>query len=183
VSEESRKRMSENNWIKKLAKEDHPFFGKYHSDETKKRIAEKQKEYCKNKGNQFNLGKSKGRHRWTTIQKLSEANSGREPKWKGRVFLYDGPIGRFKLRSSYELAYANWLDSKGISWKYEPNFRLSDGRSFSPDFQLSTGEIIEIKGFWTDKAKVKWEMFCLEFPDLKKTVLMKEDLQKIGLNV
>ena len=87
------------------------------------------------------------------------------------------------MRSSYELAYANWLDAKEIQWKYEPRFILSDGRAFSPDFQLSNGDIIEIKGYWTEVGRTKWDLFCVEYPLVNKKVLMKSDLIELGLEV
>src|ERR1035438_273729 len=42
----------------------------------------------------------------------------------------------FNFKSSYELAYAKYLDSKGIEWEYEPVFTLSNGTNILPDFKL-----------------------------------------------
>ena len=95
-----------------------------------------------------------------------------------------------KLRSSYELFYAKWLDENNIKWEYEPRYTLSNGLSFSPDFKLFRQgecgiivEIVEIKGYWTKIASKKWELFEKDFSDLKKSVLMKDDLIKLGTRI
>lgn len=160
--------------------------GSHHTEDTKVKISEKNKLFNKEYGNSFLMGKSKGRHTKESIAKLSKSNSGKEPHWKGRIFQYSGPKGSFKLRSSYELFYANWMDSNGIEWKYEPQFKLSNGMTFSPDFQVYGHDriiIVEIKGFWTEKAKNKWNLFTEDFPNLDKQVLYKNDLIKLGMEV
>lgn len=164
-----------------LFPEKHGFLNRPHSDETKLKLSNLQKKHCKKFGNQFITGKSKGKHSKSTITLLSHKNSGKSPKWKGRIFQYKGCTGTFKMRSSYELVYANWMDNQNIQWEYEPQFRLSDGRLFSPDFRLSNGDIIEIKGYWTKKGQEKWDLFCSDYPNLNKKVLMKADLQKLGI--
>lgn len=149
------------------------------TEKIRKKLSKSQKEYCHRFGNQF-AGK---KHKEETKALLSFKNTGKEPKWKGRIFNYNGPNGTIKMRSSYELAYANWLDEQNIGWIYEPSFILSNGKTFSPDFQLSSGDIIEIKGFWTKIGHEKWNMFVQDYPDLNKKVLMKSDLMKLGLEV
>ena len=151
------------------------------TSEIKDILSIKQTQHCKQFGNQFVTGKSKGKHSAKTISQLSHSNSGKEPHWKGRTFLYDGPMGKKLLRSSYELFYAHWLDSQNMGWKYESSFKLSNGKMFSPDFQLNNGVIIEIKGYWSDIGKTKWRMFCTEYPQIKKVVLMKDDLISLGM--
>jgi predicted nuclease of restriction endonuclease-like RecB superfamily len=176
VSDESKQKMSEK------SKGHTRQLGKKRSDATKQLLSEKQQKYCAEHGNQFIIGKSRGKHTVNTINKISDKNCGKEPKWKGRTFQYIGPKGLIKLRSSYELFYANWLDNNGIQWEYEPKFKLSDGKMYAPDFKVLHDDIIiEIKGYWAPIGKKKWEMFCTEYPDVKKKVLMKEDLIKLGM--
>jgi predicted nuclease of restriction endonuclease-like RecB superfamily len=87
------------------------------------------------------------------------------------------------MRSSYELAYANYLDKEGVDWEYEPQYILSNGMGYAPDFRLGDGTIIEIKGFWTEKARAKWDLFCSDNVQLPKQVIMKQDLLNLGLEV
>ena len=180
VSDETRKRMSESSWIRRNP-DKHPFLGRTHDEATRKLLSDKQRAYSRRYGNQFLTGRSKGKHSKDTIARISAANSNKQPRWKGRTFVYDGPHGRIMMRSSYELAYAGWLDEQGISWTYEPRFKLSDGRIFSPDFQLDSGVIIEVKGYWTKRGREKWLRFCNDYPYLEKRVVTKDDLKKIGL--
>lgn len=67
----------------------------------------------------------------------------------GKVQTYTRPDGSdVRLRSTWELAVARWLDRMGIAWEYEPRrFRLED-RTYTPDFWLPTlGVFWEIKGW------------------------------------
>lgn len=94
---------------------------------------------------------------------------------------YEGPMGIHFMKSRWELGYALFLDGEGIQWQYEPRFALKNGRAFLPDFQLSNGDIIEIKGYFRPDAMLKWSMFCLEYPELKKRLLFKNDLKALGV--
>jgi ribosomal protein S14 len=179
VSAETRKKMSDNNYIK--CGGTHPWRGRHHSEHTKKQLSDKQRDYCAAHDNQFVTGKSCGQHSEEVRVRLSKSNSGKEPRWKGRTFQYDGPKGYFKMRSSYELFYARWLDSQNTEWEYEPQFVLSNGKTFSPDFRLGNGVIMEIKGYWAKIGLEKWTLFCTDYPAIEKQVLMKNDLIQLGM--
>jgi len=77
------------------------------------------------------------------------------------------------MRSSWEIEYAKFLDTKGISWLYESKrFTLSDGRTYTPDFYLpATNTYVEIKGHWFPAAKAKFAMFKKEFHNVKIIVI------------
>lgn len=151
--------------------------GKLHSEVTKQLLSQKQEAYCKKHGNQF-----KGRqHSLETRASLSATNSHQKPQWKGRVFEYFGTQGCFKLRSSWELAFAHWLDAYGIFWEYEPKYKLSNGMTYSPDFKLEDSSIIEIKGYWTDKAKLKFQILKSDYPNLDIEVLEQQELINLGI--
>jgi len=85
------------------------------------------------------------------------------------------------MRSGWEVKYAKWLDSQNIAWEYEPSFLLSDGRVYLADFKLNDETIIEIKGYFRPDAKIKWDRFCEEYPELKKQLLMKTELTKLKI--
>jgi hypothetical protein len=123
------------------------------------------------------LGK---KHKQETKAKLSKSASEQNKRYKGN-YTYSGLNKSCGMRSSWEVAYANWLDANKIGWEYEPTFKLSDGRLFTPDFKLECGLIIEIKGYFREDAMVKWTMFCEEYPDIKKQILMKKDLKLMGV--
>jgi len=83
------------------------------------------------------------------------------------------------MRSGYEIKYAKYLDKKGIKWLYESKtFDLGD-TTYTPDFYLpKTKEYIEIKGWWRDDAKKKFELFKKMYPNIKITILDKLELTK-----
>lgn len=98
-----------------------------------------------------------------------------------KKYTYLGASGTYNMKSSWELKYALYLDSIGAQWIYEPLFKLSNGYAYLPDFQLINGDIIEIKGYMRADAQVKWDIFCSEYPHIKKTLLRKDDLKKMKI--
>lgn len=108
--------------------------------------------------------------------KLSITTSNQNKSYKPN-FLYKN----IKMRSSWEVSYAKYLDSQEIRWEYEPKFKLSNNRVYISDFKLEDGTIVEIKGYMREDAKDKWELFCKDYPNLKKSILFKKDLKSIGV--
>lgn len=123
------------------------------------------------------LGK---KHSNETKAKISVATATQNKNYISK-HLYNGSNGPIQMKSSWEVKYATWLDSQKIDWKYEPLFQLSNGYAYLPDFQLSTGDIIEIKGYMREDAQVKWDLFCVDYPSVNKSLLRKDDLKKLGI--
>jgi hypothetical protein len=60
---------------------------------------------------------------------------------------YCGHYKGYYLKSTLEYIYARYLDYMEIEWDYEvQTFELSTGGSYKPDFRLSNGSYVEIKG-------------------------------------
>jgi hypothetical protein len=106
-------------------------------------------------------------------------NSGgrRDGSGRGKKTWYESHIaGRVFLDSSYELAYAIWLDSKNVLWRrnwqkfaYEYEGKQS---FYIPDFYLiAENKYVEIKGYETEKDKAKWEFFPHNLEVLKEVDL------------
>lgn len=119
------------------------------------------------------LGKT---HSLESKCKISASVALQNKSYKGK-FEYKG----FQMKSSWEVRYAEYLDAKNIGWTYEPKFKLSNGYVYLPDFQLSTSDIIEIKGYMRKDAQIKWDMFCADYPSINKSLLRKDDLKKLGV--
>lgn len=90
------------------------------------------------------------------------------------------------MRSQYEIKYVEYLNSKNIKWQYEPRaFELvlnSKETTYTPDFYLpETDEYVEIKGWWRDDAELKYQNFLNKYPEIKIKVLLKKDLQELGI--
>ena len=77
----------------------------------------------------------------------------------------------FYVRSSWEANFARYLIHEGKDFKYEPDsFLLKSGRTYTPDFKV--GDIYyEVKGWWTARAKEKFEQFRLQYPDIKVEIV------------
>jgi len=91
-----------------------------------------------------------------------------------------GIYKEIKMRSSWEIKYARYLDSKNIKWQYEPKtFDLGDS-TYTPDFYLpETNEYIEIKGWWRGNSKKKFKKFKELYPEIKITILEEKEFGKI----
>jgi len=91
------------------------------------------------------------------------------------------PYNGVDFHGTWELLYAKFLDQKNVRWQrckerfsytYENKVRY-----YTPDFYLpDTNEYVEIKGYETEKDKIKWS----QFPG-KLIVLKEKDLKQLGL--
>lgn len=120
-------------------------------------------------------------------------NTGKNNYNYGKIMKHTKNIkyGHTSLCMGYELAYAKWLRKNHIAWRYEPKafplkYEIGEGKiketTYTPDFYLpKTDEFIEIKGWWRDDAEEKFAHFQQQYPNIKITVLMKPELQKMGV--
>ena len=107
---------------------------------------------------------------------------------KGKIWKYSGWRGKggyynkIWMRSSYELSYAKYLDKHQIVWEYEPKAFDLGNITYRPDFYLpEIDEYIEIKGWFTEPAKRKIQLFRDSYPDIKLKLLRKKDLINMGV--
>ena len=82
--------------------------------------------------------------------------SGRDNHAYGKVYgggihrvWWNLPDGRrVSLRSTWEAAFAHWLEENGYSYEYEPRTFDLDGLTYTPDFYLTKiGLWVEVKGY------------------------------------
>ncbi len=137
-----------------LEGKNNPFYGKHHTKESKGKIKQRIYPYGKNH---------------PMFGKKCQNSKGAYYK-------------NIWLRSSYEIAYAKWLDKNQIKWTYEPIAFNLGNNTYRPDFYLpQTNEYIEIKGFWRLKAKEKYTLFKKLYPKIKIIVLTKDILIQKGV--
>jgi hypothetical protein len=121
------------------------------------------------------------------VRKIIAAQQGRVPTYTGKVFWYKGKNGKIAMRSSWEVAYAKYLDNKKEEWKYEPRyFVLGKGKylgtSYTPDFHLlRKNKYVEIKGYLSRANKNKIARFHSLYPEVSWEILFKSDLIKLGV--
>jgi DNA-directed RNA polymerase subunit RPC12/RpoP len=87
---------------------------------------------------------------------------------------------RIWMRSSWEVAYAKYLDKQGIKWFYESKtFDLGD-TTYTPDFYLPEIDMyIEIKGWMRNKSKDKINIFLKGHKNF--ILLGKEELKNLKI--
>jgi hypothetical protein len=94
------------------------------------------------------------------------------------------------LRSTWEVAYAKYLDSRNILWEYElgpfPITYTYEGQvkegTYRPDFYLPKEDTyIEIKGWWRDDALPKFEAFREQYSNTRIEVLDRYKLKILGI--
>jgi hypothetical protein len=99
---------------------------------------------------------------------------------------YNGPGGSVVFKSSYELAYANYLDRLHVKWVYEPRTfyfsKRSKFTSYTPDFYLpKLKKFVEIKGWIRAKWKDKIRAFKRQFPEIVLEILTMAKLKRVCL--
>lgn len=108
---------------------------------------------------------------------------------------YESGDRRYFLKSSWELAYAIYLDSelksdKIVSWEYEPETfwfeRIKRGiRSYTPDFKVkySDGrvEYHEVKGYLDAKSKTKLNRMRIYHPDIVMKLVDRAVMKELDL--
>lgn len=117
--------------------------------------------------------------------KRSKSMIGRIPKnagHKGIQSHYNSPFQKqIRLRSSYELAYAKYLDSINEPWYYEFKTFLIGNSSYTPDFLLpALNKYVEIKGYMSPDAQNKINLFYKLYPNINLEILYKKDLKNLG---
>jgi hypothetical protein len=107
---------------------------------------------------------------------------------------YFTPLQGYKwLKSSYEIAFAEYLDQHNIKWYYEPKFFpliLNNKEcSYTPDFFLPEyNKFVEVKGRenyenWEDcNGKIKFEKFKQDY-SFYIEILFCCELIKLGINL
>ena len=86
------------------------------------------------------------------------------------------------MRSTWEVAYAKYLDKNNIKWQYEPKtFDLGD-TTYTPDFYCPIENLyVEVKGFWWEKQKKKYDKFLKLYPEINISLLNKSKLIEFGV--
>lgn len=86
------------------------------------------------------------------------------------------------MRSSYEIILAKWLNKNKIEWLYESKTFDLGNTTYTPDFYLPEFNLyIEVKGWWRDKAKKKFEEFKQKYCGIRIKIIDKQELQTIGI--
>lgn len=138
------------------------------------------KNYPYNKG----IKKSKNwKDKISLTMKKKGVTKGKNNPMYGKVT--HGKWNKYKstwMRSSYEISFAKWLDENHIKWLYESKTFDLGNTTYTPDFYLPENDTyIEIKGFWRDDAKKKFNLFKKQYSKIKIEILDKIKLQSLRI--
>ena len=99
------------------------------------------------------------------------------PKFKGGI---REDLGHY-VRSSWEANFARILKYLNREYKHEKIFfELSNGTRYIPDFyDIKNDRYYEIKGFWIDGSKEKFELFKQEYPHIKIHLIEGKQYKRI----
>ncbi len=85
-------------------------------------------------------------------------------------------------RGSWEFNVVNYFNANSLDFDWQIPFKLSDGRTYIIDLLDKERNVyVEIKGWWRDDAKEKFDMFCREYTHLNTEVWSKEELLSKGI--
>lgn len=116
------------------------------------------------------------------LMAVSRKLQGRVPDYDKMRAWYRGINGAIRMRSKWEVAYAQYLDRKGLQWKYEPKFFYIgkgdwNGETYVPDFYLLKSRYyVEVKGRLSPVNERKIAAFRQKFPCLKFRLLQAKEL-------
>lgn len=112
----------------------------------------------------------------SSIRSLKNSSGSRQGRW-----MFSLPTGdKIKMRSGFEIIYAEHLVRSGVEFEYEAkSFMLSMGKTYTPDFYLpERDEYVEVKGYFRPESKVKVDAFIKE-TGLSLRLVMVDDIRKI----
>ncbi len=143
--------------------------GRRHSKKTKIKMSISAKEAAKRP-------ETKARRSAASQKRWLDGNYDNAKHGRGKGGYHNG----IWMRSSWELAFAKFLDELKIEWRYEPiRFKLKFGKTYRPDFYLIKKNLyIEIKGHWYEIALEKFKQFKKEYPRIKILVIEEQIWKK-----
>jgi|GWRWMinimDraft_13_1066021.scaffolds.fasta_scaffold01118_8 hypothetical protein len=88
------------------------------------------------------------------------------------------------VRASYEYSVALYLNQHQIPYDWQIPFKLSNNTTYLCDLYLpNDNKYVEIKGWWRDDAKIKFDLVQTDHPELTFEVWNKEKLNKLGIPI
>lgn len=168
LSKEHKKKISNKRKGKPLSEEHKKAIGKGLLNQENKEIRYK------------NLSKKlKGhQHSKESIEKMIKNRSNTDKPFRGKAGIRED-LGIY-VRSTWEANFARVLKYMNVEFQFEPQIfwlTLPNGRelSYTPDFYLpKEDKYIEVKGYWMDDAKMKYDLFRAQYPHIKIDVVDSE---------
>jgi hypothetical protein len=118
-------------------------------------------------------------------QKFCSVECGQEGYQKQHIAVRPYEYNGIKMRSTWEMRFAKWLDEQKLTWKYEPTFfALPNRKRYAPDFYVHEHDAYyEIKGWMKPEAAMKIQQFRTNYPEHRLVLLNRDALKMYGVNV
>lgn len=124
---------------------------------------------------------------WTGKLHTSQMHSNSK-RYLGGWYFNEAKQKNVWLRSSWEYAYARYLDDCKLDWDCEVrSYLLSDGSYYRPDFFIyksdCLAEIVEVKSTWSNgslERVEKFNTFKKEYPQINSKIIGQELFLLIG---
>jgi len=113
----------------------------------------------------------------------------------GHTDFIDNPMGNLKdkyrvarslgYRSGLEVSVARQLEALGIPFEYEKlkiKYKVEEERTYSPDYVLPNGIIVETKGRFVTEDRMKHLKIKLQYPDKDIRFVFTDSKNKIRKN-
>jgi hypothetical protein len=112
----------------------------------------------------------------------SERMKGRVPQTRGRWIERPDTHEVIYVHSTWEERLLLHFIERGIRAEYEPRTFPVDGGSYTPDFYLPDEDrYIEVKGYWFDKQRIKFNRFRALYPHINIEVWYGDRLIEMGV--
>ena len=196
-SEETKKKIGQSNTVSQKRGVESPNYGRELSEFAKQRIAEANSKRVWSDESRAKLSAShKGKivsdetkKLWSRLRTGNGNHRYGKPAAHGKGQWYVRKNGdKIWLRSKWEYATAVYLDTGDYGWEYEfyafPITFIYKGKikqgTYRPDFKVNE-EIWEVKGYWRDDAKVKFDAFAEQYPQHTVRLLNENALRQKGI--
>lgn len=146
----------------------HPMLGRHHTEESKKLMSQNR----------------------TPLRGKDSPSYGKKGTHGKGMYYTRKDDTQVWMRSRWEYSTAKYFDENNILWEHEPksfkiiykyNGEVKEG-TYCPDFFLpDTNEWWEIKGWWRDDAKAKYDAFIEQYPELEVKLMMEPQLKSLGI--
>jgi hypothetical protein len=157
LSEKAKSRWQSDDYRSSVKKRSLEKYGVEHwtkTEEARKQLSERSKKYRAS-------DETKQKMRVSAAKRLREGRNLHPFHGKGG---YRQDIDLY-VRSRWEANFARYLLLTNQKFEYEKvSFSLRDGRTYTPDFKVEN-MLYEIKGWWTQAAKEKFEIFKEDYPE------------------
>ena len=116
---------------------------------------------------------------------LKNVRRGKESNFYGKKYWPDRKLFKhngISYRSGWEVKTAKYFESNNIHFTFENKIFELGNTTYTPDFYLiDENKWIEVKGYWYDDAREKFECFKIAYPEINIEVWEKDKLKSLGI--